>query len=355
MQSTIRCILVLSLLNIAACGVIQDRSTEYTDASSGKQLVVPEAYSKQKLRPRYPIPEIGNTRLLAEKFELPEPPNATAALDTEPFLIESVNDQTWLRLYTSPGRVWPLLDFFWQEYGLKVSHEEISKGFLVTAPFHNNSASKINSSSVSLIDGLKAINEAITHVEGYTFQAKLNQGVRRNTSELQIRALMQGAETQWQTSPKNAELERAMLSLVGAFVTSDELSDRHSLLANDIGGESLVRLLQDESGENYLELLLSFERAWSEIGKALSSAEVIVSDFDRSQKTYFISYLQEDDISSWYDLSAPDEEIRKERNLALELEVTEDGKTIVRVKRLNPKFDEEKQYELLNIVFEHIS
>ena len=355
MQITIRCILVLFLLNVAACGIIKDRSSEYTNATSGKQLVVPDAYSRQKLRPRYPIPEIENSRLLAEKFELPEPPNATAALDTEPFLVESVNDQTWLRLYTSPGRVWPLLDFFWQKYGLKVSHEEISKGFLVTGPFHANSATKIDSTSPSLINDLKMTNDAITHIEGYAFQAKLNQGVRRNTSELQIRALMQGTETQWQTAPKNAEMERAMLSLIGAFVTSDALSDRHSLLANDIGGASLVRLLQDESGENYLELLLSFERAWSEIGKALSSAEVIVSDFDRSQKTYFISYLQEEELSSWYDISAPDEALRKERNLAIELEETEDGKTIVRVKRLNPQFDEEKQYELLNIVFEHIS
>ena len=132
MQSTIRYILVLSLLNIASCGIIADRSTEYAEADQGRELVVPPAYSKQKLNPRYPIPKIDNTRSIPEKFELPEPPNATAALDNEPFIIETVNDQTWLHLYTAPGKVWPLLDFFLAEYGIKVAYEEIAKGFLET-------------------------------------------------------------------------------------------------------------------------------------------------------------------------------------------------------------------------------
>mgnify|MGYP000117161013 FL=1 len=349
MQRTIRYILVLSLLNIASCGIIKDRSTEYADASSGNKLVVPDAYSKEKLRPRYPIPEIENTRVLPENFELPEPPNATAALNHEPFLIETVNDHTWLRLYTSPGKVWPLLDFFLSEYGLKVAHEEISQGFLVTKPYASIDG------VASLHEDLKPFNTLIASVDGISFQAKLNQGVRRNTSELQIRALNVDSATEWQSASNKPELEQAMLSLIGQFITSDTLDDRYSLLANDIGGESRVRLLQDETGESYLELLLSFDRAWNEIGKALQSAEVIVSDFDRSEKTYFVSYIQEDDMSSWYNLSSSDEEKRKERNLSLQLEVTEDGKTLVRVKILNPEFEAEKHNELINVVFEHIS
>jgi len=351
MQSTIRCILALSLLSVASCGIIADRSTEYADADQGREFVVPAAYSKQKLSPRYPIPEIENVRSIPEKFELPEPPNATAALDNEPFIIETVNNQTWLRLYTAPGKIWPLLDFFLAEYGIKVAYEEIAKGFLVTEPF----VASVGDSPLK--SDLEESNNGVRLIEGVTFQAKLKQGIRRNTAELQVRALGAGTATknEWQKASSNAPLEQAMLTLIGQYVTSYTLDNRQSLLANDIGGESRVRLLQDDAGEGYLELLLSFDRAWSEIKKALSSADVLVSDFDRSVGTYFISYIQEDDISTWYDISASEIEKRQEKNLSIHIEETEEGKTIVRVKTLNPQFEVEKQEELINLIFEHIS
>jgi outer membrane protein assembly factor BamC len=350
MQSTIKCILVLALFNFASCGIIKDRSTEYAQAEKGRELVVPEHLSVQKLRPRYPVPDIENSRSISETYELPEPPNATAALDNEPFTVETVNDQTWLRIYTAPGKVWPLLDFFWSKHGVNIAYEEIAKGFLVTELFI---ASANNS---SLKSELLASTDSIDLADDVIFQAKLKQGIRRNTAELQIRAIKAGASVNtWQKASGNAQLERAMLSLIGQYVVSDSLENRHSLLANDIGGESRVQLLKADSGEGYLALSFKFDRAWSEIKKALSSAEVLVSDVDRSMGTYFISYIQEEEMTAWYDISASEIEKRQEKNMSLLLEETEEGRTTVRVKILNPKFDREKQEELINLIFEHIS
>ena len=357
MQSIIKSLLILSLLNVASCGIIKDRSTEYAEAEQGRELVIPAPYSKDKLRPRYPIPNIENSRSIPKKFVLPEPPNATAALDNEPYIIETVNNQTWLRLYTAPGKVWPFLDFFWTKYGVQVVYEEIAKGFLVTSPI---ATSKGN---LALKQDLLEQNSKISVTDGVVFQAKLNQGIRRNTAELQIRAIPASTATKPQTAIKkwhkqsnNKALEQAMLSLIGQFITSDTQDNRYSLLANDIGGESRVRLLKDEGGESYLELLLSFERAWNEIEKALASAEVLVSDYDRSAGTYTISYIQEEDMSAWYDIGDAELEKRAERNLSVQLEEIEKGKTtVIRVKILNPEFEVEKQEELINLIFEHIS
>jgi uncharacterized lipoprotein len=332
-----------------SCGIIKDRSTEYAQADKGRELVIPEPYSATKLKPRYPVPEIKNERSIPAKFELPEPPNATAAINNEPYTIEVVNQQTWLRLHTAPGKVWPLLDYFWDKHGVKVAYEEISKGFLVTEVL------KLSDSS-SLKSELYAANQQVGLTEDVVFQAKLKQGIRRNTAELQIRALKAGASTNiWQKKSDNAQLEKVMLSLIGQYIVADSLDNRQSLLANDIGGESRVQLLKDDSEKSHLELLLSFDRAWSEIKKALASAEVLVSDFDRSIGTFFISYIQEEEMSAWYDISGSDDEKRAEKNISLKLEETEEGKTTVRVILLNPKFDLEKQEELINLIFEHIS
>ena len=350
MQSIIRCVLAFSLINVTACGIIKDRSTEYAHAEKGQELVVPEPYSAQKLRPRYPIPAIENARSIPDSYELPEPPNATAALDSEPFSIETVNGQTWLRLETAPGKVWPLLDFFWAKHGVNVVYEEISKGFLVTESFDSSE------NNFSLKNDLLESANPVVLGNNVTFQAKLKQGIRRNTAELQIRALDHNVtKNKWQVPAVNAQLEQAMLLLIGQYITSDTIDNRHSLLANDIGGESRVRLLKDDASEGYLELLLSFERAWSEINKALTSAEVLVSDLDRSTGTYYISYIQEEDMTAWYDLSASETEKRQEKNLSLELKEIEKGKTTVRVKILNPQFDLEEQEALISLIFEHIS
>jgi len=338
---------------LTACGFIQDRSTDYVEEEQGKPLHIPEHLSDSKVHARYPIPEISNKKALPKTYKLPEPPDATAALNNDPYVIESVEGQTWLRLYTSPGKVWPLLDLFWSEHGLSAQYENISKGYMQTDALTGIVEHQ------SLIKKLESTQQHSSVTAGLSFKAKLTQGVRRNTAELQVRAIARGHESKdvetWPSEPVDQALETALLKLIGEFVSSDELENRYSLLANDIGGESRVRLLKDIAGEGYLELRLSFQRAWNEIGKALKSAGVVVADYDRSQRVYFVSYLNEEELHSWYDLGLTDEEKSKEHNLSLLLEADEKGNIQVRVKLLNPELDPEKRSELLNIVFEHIS
>jgi len=342
-------VFLVIVASVSACGVIKDRSTEYAQAEYGKPLIVPESLSDSKIRSVFPIPSVGSDREVADSFELPRPPNGTAALSKEPFSVESVGGQMWLRLETSPGKVWPLLDLFWEEYGIDVLSEEISQGF-VTA-YTANLDSELKAKITEHQPEAPIITEA-------TFQASLVQGVRRNTAELQLRVLDSNQTKQVDlaklVAPQNPKVEQAILSLIGEFVTSEDLQNRYSLLANDIGGDARVRLMKTQSGDSFIELDLSFQRAWSELGKALKSAGVLVSDIDLSQKSYFISYLNEESITKWYRTSDQSDEKSKERNYRLLLEQSDD-KVFIRVKRLNEALDIETGLELLNIVFEHIS
>ena len=347
-------LVVLLGLNLSACGIIiGDRSNEYMTEGAGVKLQIPEGLSQDKIKPLMPVPEITATRALDQEFKLPGPPDATAALNIEPYAIETVAGQTWLHLYTSPGKVWSLLDFFWSEYALTAQYENISTGYVHTKRLTKSAKNEV------LIKALENTEYQPLVVEGMSFQAKLSQGVRRNTSELQVRVVPPSHDDkpikEWQEESLNAKLEAALLKLIGDYVTSDELENRYSLLANNIVGESRVRLLTDKTGDEYLELQLSFERAWSEIGKALKLAEVVVADIDRGQHVYYVSYVTKEEMSRWYHLGSVDDEKSKEQNLAVYLEAGEEGHIQVRIKILNPKFDAEKQNELLNIIFEHIS
>lgn len=331
-------------LAVGGCGVIKDRSNEYLAIESGNELIIPPWYREDKVVAQYPVPELSQQRALPEKFVVPEPPDGTAALGNDPYVIESVEAQTWLHLYTAPGKVWPLLDFFWREYNVQVARENVADGFMVTEPVAKQS---------NLFEGVAA--SELTPAAAYQLQAKLSQGVRRNTAELQLRLVPDGnGDDSWATDSKFAKIEALLLEKIGRFVTSEAIENRYSLLANDIGGESRVRILQDEAGFGYLEMQLSFQRAWSEVEQAIDAAAIVVADKDRSEKVFYISRLSEEDVTSWlpfYDESAK----RREQNLALEFSVDEDGTIIVRARILNAEWTRDEAETLLNLVFEHVS
>ncbi len=344
-----RIYLLLSALLVSSCGLIQDRSSEYVLSVPSSEIKVPEGLSDRNIQSQYPIPEINNKRPLSKKYELPTPPNATAVLDEAPYTIEQVKDNVWLRLYLAPGKVWPLLDAFWQEYQINPIEENISSGFVVTElltdPTQLQSAiTKKTSQSISL--------------ESVYFQANLSQGIRRNTSEIKVRVLNGSAgniEKSWQKQPVDVERDKVILSILGDYITSDALQNRYSMLANTIGGQSRIQLLQDEQGQNYLLMALSFQRAWNEVSKALEASKILVSDRDISAKTFFISYLNESFVSQWFSSDETIAEKKLERNFSLILKELSNGSIKVEIIQLNNALEPTLKNDLLDLLFEHIS
>tara|TARA_R110001592_G_scaffold120444_1_gene324693 strand:+ start:992 stop:2029 length:1038 start_codon:yes stop_codon:yes gene_type:complete len=344
-----RILLLVSVTILSSCGLIQDRSSEYIKATPSTEITIPEGLSDRNIQSQYPIPLINNKRPLATEYELPKPPNATAALDDAPYTIDQVNDQLWLRLYLAPGKVWPLLDAFWQEYQIDTIEENISNGFVVTNIL--NDTSKLNES-------LLANSKQNFNLEGAYFQATLAQGIRRNTSEIKVRvidSLDSQPSKEWQKKPVDIERDKAVLELMGSFITSDALQNRYSMLANTIGGESRIQLLQNSNGQNYLLMSLSFQRAWNELEKAIIASKVVLSDKDISAKTYYISYINQSEISQWYFSEDDVSEKKLERNFSLTLKETDRGTITVEIEQLNENLEPTLKNDILDLIFEHIN
>lgn len=326
---------------LASCGVVSDRSNEYVTAQAGQQLNVPEWLSTENISPLYPIPSIENNRSLPSEYQVPEPPDATAVLDVDPYKIESLGEKVWLKLYTSPGKVWPLLDFFWRENDVSLASQHIAEGDLLTETISPN---RFAGFFAQTEEG----GEIVSLKGDSAFKVHLQQGVRRNTAELHIEQVPSS------NAERSLDVERAVLNLIGSYITSDEVQNRYSLLANDIGTESRVRMLEEE-GVQFLELDLPFDRAWNEIDQALKSANVIVADLDRTEGKFFVSYFDEEELGSWFDSEADIDSLRKERNYVVHLKKLEDGVIRIDVMVLNPDIEASKLRDLLNVVFEHIS
>jgi len=344
--------LVFSTL-FAGCAFIGDRSSEYKSAEDGRALVIPDGLSTSNVSERYRIPDSGSTTVLEGKYVLPQPPDATSSLSDDPYTLKQIADDAWLELSMPPSKVWPLVDGFWQSYGVDHHVEAVSEGYFASETL------SANESHQALITDLEATSHSTIVIEGVSFQTRLKQGLKRNTSEVQVRALLpnvvQASRKEWQVGSVTPSIERALLELLGERVTSEQNRLRYSLNAVDIGDESLVKLLDDEAGYPFLEIKLDFDRAWIEVEDALEASPAFVSSREKDQGVVTISYLSEEEIKSWYTLKSSLAERKAEKNLELKFYSHGPELMHVRAKLLTDKLEPEAVRALIELVFEYLS
>ena len=322
-------------------------------ADEGRTLELPEGIGKSKLRERYPIPDVDASNIPEGKFELPLPPDATSSLSEDPFIVKSFDGDSWLELAMPPSKAWPLIDAFWLDYGLVTHTKRVADGFFGTEELEEGVSHE------RLISDLESTTHAPVVIDGVSFQARLTQGIRRNTSELQVRAYMPkttaGEKYEWSKKAVTPKIERALLELVGETITGESSGSRYSLNAVNIGDQSRVRVLEDEAGFAYLEIKLSFKRAWAEVKDALEASPVVVSGFEQTSGVAYVSYLDEEEIDSWYTLESSLQEKKAERNI--ELRFYPEGPDVihVRAKMLSDELEPESARTLIELIYEYIS
>lgn len=351
-------------VSLSGCGVLADRSSDYMNAAAGEAITVPVPLSDKALRSKYRIPEIENARPLDAEFELPSPPDATAAIIANPYQVEQFGDENWLQLFQSPSDVWPLLELFWQQYSVDLAAKNTTEGFQVTVALADSLRNQ------TLINQLEATEYQPLVLKATAFQLKVVHGVRRNTSEVQVRALlpekMQAVladqpvqralvNSEWQPDSLNPRLERALLEVLGKFVSSDAIASRHSFLANEIGGQARVRLERGAQGQALLNMDLNLARAQNELNQALRSSGVIVSERVRDSGEIYISYLSEEQADAWYFTEGMLSDRKLEKNIALRIREREAGGVVVEAEALNAEVDERTLKDLMALIYEHTS
>lgn len=338
---------------ISGCAFIGDRSAEYKDAEDGKPLIVPSNLSSEKISERFRIPQSHSNNVAEGKYVLPQPPDATASLSEDPYLIKQFSGDAWLELPMSPSKAWPLIDAFWVRYGLDHHVESVAEGYFSSETLDDSDSHQ------GLIEDLESTSHNTVVIEGVSFQTRLRQGIKRNTSEVQVRALLPDApyalRTKWQSKTVTPSIERSLLELLGETITGEQSGLRYSLNATDLGDESLVKQLDDEAGYPYLEIKLDYDRAWVEVLDALEAGPAYISSEEKDQGVFTVSYLNDEEINSWYTLESSFSELKKEKNIELKFYSQGPGLMHVRAKLLSDKLDPSAVREIIELVFEYLS
>jgi len=301
--------------------------------------VVPQWYSEQRLKDRYPIPEAEKSFVKTQDFEVPAPPDPGVVAMKEAFEIKSSQGDTWLLANEPPGKIWPALKTYWETFGGQVNEVDPSTGIMgVTLPSNSLKASQFI-----------AANKLNSFAKTVEIKLLVEQGLKRQSSEIRIRSI--GGQQ------VGVATEEQLLNEISVFLESaGDRFESYSLAAQNIGNRDKVKLV-NEPGKLYINVELGFERAWHAVGEALQRGNIPVIDWNRNAGVYYVSFIRQDKDKSWlarvFDFG-DEERLSDEFNYEVQLKDSVDGVQVVSVP-VSGVANEPETIRLLNQLLDHMS
>ena len=296
-------LLTLATLALGGCGVLEDRSQRYVDEPLGQPLRVGEGQQGDRIRDVFPIrPVEGGSVPERGTFKLPAPPDMTSDILEQNYVVETLGGQTWLLVNEVPGRVWPAVSAWKSERGLGVARDNPQIGLMQSDVVNFSRRAR---DFVGLDDAEDADSLRVT-------QARIAPGVRRRTTEIQVR--LRGVDSaprellSWAAQSEALETEQALLQDLADYLKAREDTKSYSRVALGITAEPMVRLVAGDDTKTHIVMDLDYERAWLEVSRSLAEAGVPVVDLDRSAGQFYVDFRSQDELKrGWFRRAAEPE------------------------------------------------
>ncbi len=252
-------------------GMFRDRQGDYLAAPTVAPMVIPANLDSFTLDELYVVPPA----LPEDKPTFVQAP-APRPLDTnirEGVVVQRFGDRRWIVIGAEPAQVWPRLRDYWSTAGIELAAED----------------------PVSLVMETTWQGEAGSRSK---YQVRIEPGLHAGNSEVYVLQVGESyvtdpaASINWPANSASLELEHAMLDSVSVYLadrTDLYRASSVSLLAGSLEAESKASIVRTGDGETLL-LRIDFDRAWSQVGQALSNAEIEVTDSARDESYYSVVY-----------------------------------------------------------------
>ncbi|MGA9666156.1 MAG: outer membrane protein assembly factor BamC [Gallionella sp.] len=313
------------LVALAGCNTLASdgKPVDYgTGAARVSTLDLPPDLTRPVIDERYKMPQAntGNVTTFSEynkdvagaKIDdggdiLPDFPNVH---------LERNAAQRWLVINDRAENVWPIVESFWQENGLKIKTEDRAAGIMVTDWAENlakfRKLSSQNDSEDTILFGTYPVGER----DQYTTRLERSN----NGASTEVYITQRGMEeifsrdrkvARWEASGSDPEKEAIMLQrLMVRFGSSkaraaDELAGNKpapaAIPATAISAASGVPaitappelpgtavLREISNGSTIIVMNDTFDRAWRKVGLSIDSAGLGVEDKDRERGVYYL-------------------------------------------------------------------
>ncbi|MDR2925474.1 MAG: outer membrane protein assembly factor BamC [Azoarcus sp.] len=293
---------LVATLALTACSsdsnLLESKRIDYKKAKPSATLEVPPDLTAPRSDDRYVVPDVGArgaatySDYSADRAAQPAPGSTGVLSSAGNMRIERAGSQRWLVVHSTAEQIWPQLRDFWLELGFTLVIDTPEIGVLETDWREN----RANISEVGLRKLIgKVFDGMYSTPERDKFRTRLERG-EDGAVEIYIshRGMMEiypneaKDTTVWQPRPADPELEAEMLRRVMVRLGADEARAKNVLAETQRPDRAQVQVT---SGEAFLQIDESFDRAWRRVGLALDRVNFTVEDRDRAKGIYYVRYV----------------------------------------------------------------
>ncbi|MDS1309887.1 outer membrane protein assembly factor BamC [Marinobacter xiaoshiensis] len=353
---------LLLTMATAGCGILEDRSERYVHEKEGEPLALPETADPSRFSQVMPVRKIDpadGSKLYPS--DIPRPPDMTSEILEENYVVEELDGRTWLLVNDVPGRIWPAVTSYMNEQGLGVAHDSPQLGLLQSELANYN----VRARELLELPGV-AVDEATAEPKAI-LQVRIAPGVRRKTTEIQVRKLVSGEGLEegaswpgelipWsgiaEPSENQMALQKRLLANMGEFLQAREENKSFSRAASGLVAKPLVKLISENEKAQAIGMDLDYGRAWAEVNRALTESGIAVLDLNRSEGWLFVDFRSADELKGgWFGWFSDKETPRHTHTVNL---VERDAEVRVTAEVTEGYSGDHKPEDLLTQLFEYL-
>ena len=303
-------------------GYFPEKKYDFLEEKVEEDIALPSSLSNPNKENHYPVIDL---ELLDEQLEIPKPRQIFASSGNSSVQLRRLGELMWIYIETLPSTSWPISKNYWDTSIYEVISADPNLGE-IEIDFDTNSVLKMK-----VEHGIK---EASTEIFLYQVN-KTDDLIQSNPEFIQ------------------SELEK----IVDYFASSISNFSGTSLAAQNLNEMKKANIFTQD-GRTVIALDLNFDRAWSAVSRALTAAEIVTNDRDRSSGIFFVSYAKEEDrglfglFGGRSDINSPEVVFGEESQFEITI-TQENNKTYVRAISKDGNIEESEQ--LLSKINESLS
>ena len=287
-------------------------TTEYDFLTENVEsnISLPENLDSINSENHYPV---NKPNEIKDDQDVPKPRQIFASSGNSSVQLRRLGELMWIYIETLPSTSWPISKSFWETSSFEILSSDADTGEIVI---------DYDQSSVLKMKIEHGIKEASTEI----FLTQVDKDSNELVSNIEL---------------IQSELEK----VVNYFAESIDSFSGTSLAAQNLNEKKKAKIFT-ENGQTVIELDLSFNRAWSSVSKALTAANIVSNDRDRSKGILYVSYEKEkkEGFLSFLGLGNNNSEIVFNEEAQFEINIVEENnKSYVLAISKNGKIDEAEQ------------
>ena len=240
-------------------GYFPEKKYDFLEEEIEADITLPTNLDSPDTENHYPVGDPSN---LENVLEVPKPRQIFSSSGDSSLQLRRLGELMWIYIETLPSTSWPISKNYWD-----TSEYDVIKADPVSGE----------------ID--------IDFSQSSKLQMRVEHGIKEASTEVFLYKINK-ISGDIESDPEFVQME--MEKMIDYYADSLSNFTGTSLAAQNLNEMKKAKIFT-EDGMTVISLDLNFDRAWSSVSKALNAAEIVTTDRDRSNGTFYVSFAEKDE------------------------------------------------------------